>query len=95
MRQRRRSGERARVRLTGFQDSTGNQGIATEINGKTEQTPGHFGDSVSSLHHQNPSITHHLWTYSYVIVKIILREVPDSLGKPKFKKNKYLPERSG
>lgn len=40
MRQRRRSGERARVRLTGFQDSTGNQGIATEINGKTEQTPG-------------------------------------------------------
>lgn len=60
MRQRRRSGERARVRLIGFQDSTGNQGIATEINGKTEQTPGHFGDSTSSLHHQNPSITRHL-----------------------------------
>lgn len=72
MRQRKKVGVgRARVSLTGFQDSTGNQVIATEINGKTEQTPGRFGDSTSSLRHQNPSITHHLWTYSYVILKII------------------------
>ena len=36
--------ERARVSLIGFQNSTGNQGIATEINGKTDQIPGHFSD---------------------------------------------------
>lgn len=50
-RKRRVERERARVSLIGFQDSTGNQGIATEINGKTGQTPGHFGDSTSSPHH--------------------------------------------
>ena len=40
----RRGRERARVSLIGFQNSTGNQGIATEKNGKTEQIPGHFSD---------------------------------------------------